>query len=76
MPVAFVNNLQQNIKEYFIKYFEGNILDLETMVINDKLEPFTACYYDGINKFSFYLTDYKNSEEMLLAVIESLLKPK
>ena len=54
-------------------------LDIETQTINNELIPFTVCFYDGLlrsTKQSFYLTDYKNSEEMLLDVIESLLKRK
>jgi hypothetical protein len=68
-------NTEKKIKNKFIT------LDMETQTINNELIPFTVCFYDGHKcggkpATSFYLTDYKNSEEMLLDVIESLLKRK
>lgn len=56
--------------------FKTITLDIETMQIDKKLIPFCACFYDGQKINSFYLTDYKDSQEMLLDLIESLLKPK
>jgi DNA polymerase type B, organellar and viral len=51
-------------------------LDIETIVKKGIHIPFCVSFYDGKNKFSFYLSNYKDSEDMLIAVIESLLKPK
>jgi DNA polymerase type B, organellar and viral len=65
-PIKLANIIENNLIT----------LDLETMNIKGRLIPFCASFYDGLNKYSFYLTDYKDSEEMLINLIESLLKRK
>lgn len=51
-------------------------LDIETKLINNKHIPYLICFYDGVVNHSFYLADFKTHEELINAVIESLLKPK
>lgn len=51
-------------------------MDLETRNINGKLIPYCVCIYDGVNLFSFYLTDYNNSNEMLEKSILSIMQRK
>jgi hypothetical protein len=51
-------------------------LDIETRVVNNIITPYCICYYDGINYSSFYLTDYKDSQDMIKNVIISLLVKK
>ena len=70
-----VNTLQPIKKD--IKYNCNIItLDIETIVINNKHIPYLICFYDGKDKYSFYLSDYASEKEMFKACIESLLKPK
>lgn len=40
------------------------------------MTPYSLCFYDGKVSKSFYLTDYKDSQEMLRFAISSLLKRK
>nr|YP_009649331.1 DNA polymerase family B [Rhizopogon vinicolor]QDA23246.1 DNA polymerase family B [Rhizopogon vinicolor] len=40
------------------------------------MTPYCICFYDGKSSKSFYLTDYKDSQEMLKFAISSLLKRK
>jgi hypothetical protein len=51
-------------------------LDIETQTINNVMTPYCICFYDGKYSKSFYLSDYKNNQEMLLYSITSLLKRK
>lgn len=51
-------------------------LDIETQTINNVMIPYSICYYDGKKVKSFYLTDYKDSNDMLKFAIISLLKRK
>lgn len=51
-------------------------LDMETMVINGKHVPYCICYFDGKEKYSFYLSDYSNYSEMMQDVLLSLFKTK
>lgn len=51
-------------------------LDIETKVIDNVLVPYCICMFDGKNKYSFYISDYNNSEEMLVSAISSLLRYK
>ena len=38
--------------------------------------PITVSIYDGVKTFSFYLSDYSNSDEMLKTALESILRRK
>ena len=46
--------------------------DVETRTIDNKMMPYCICVYDGIKKYSFYLTDYNSSEDMILSAIKLL----
>jgi len=37
---------------------------------------YCICIFDGINKLSFYLNDYKDHNHMLIHAISSILKIK
>jgi hypothetical protein len=73
-----------NRKTKFIKTIKMNrnitnkflTLDIETRTIDNIIKPFCICYFDGINSFSFYLSDYKNEELMLKEAILSLFNNK
>ena len=47
-------------------------MDLETRTRNGIMEAYAVCIYDGRESKSFYLSDYKNSEDMLLSSLRSL----
>jgi hypothetical protein len=49
---------------------------IKTKTINNVITPYCICFYDGKSSKSFYLSDYKNNQEMLLYSITSLLKRK
>src|ERR1700712_2702630 len=51
-------------------------LDIETQTINNVMTPYALSFYDGKKLYSFYLTDYKDSNELLTFAISSLLKRK
>lgn len=51
-------------------------MDLETYNKDGILTPYAICYYDGKKEKSFYLTDYKDSKDMLTSCIKSLLTRK
>jgi DNA polymerase type B, organellar and viral len=49
-------------------------LDIETYVNNGNiLVPFCISIYDGKNVTSFYLTDYKNVDDMVLSALRSIM---
>jgi len=48
-------------------------LDIETFVKNNILTPFCVSIYDGKIVSSFYLTDYKNVDEMVLSALSSIM---
>ena len=51
-------------------------LDLETQVINNEHVPYCICFFDGENKYSFYISDYSTSKDMLVQALKGLLRPK
>lgn len=51
-------------------------IDIETKIINNIITPYCICIFNGKNSFSYYLTDFKNSEEMLFKAIQDLIIPK
>lgn len=51
-------------------------LDIETRTINGVFIPYCISLYDGKKAWSFYLTDYKDSNDMLKAAINSILRNK
>jgi DNA polymerase type B, organellar and viral len=60
------------------KNFNNKIItmDLETRTINGDIIPYCVCLYDGINKYYFYLSDYKDSDDMLKESINFIMKRK
>src|ERR1700749_259629 len=59
-------------------YKNNNILtmDLETRLINNIMTPYSLSIFDGKEIKNYYLTDYKESKEMLKAGIISIMKRK
>jgi hypothetical protein len=55
---------------------EGRGPDLETRTIEGVMSCYCVSIYDGVNISSFYLTDFKNPEEMLESAIVSLMLKK
>ena len=51
-------------------------IDIETYIENGDLIPYLICFFDGEKLFSFYLSDYRNVDEMMLDCLNSLLKRK
>lgn len=51
-------------------------LDIETRTIDQKMIPYCICTYDGKNKRSFYLNNYKTPTKMLLEAIDSIFTLK
>jgi len=51
-------------------------LDIETMLIDGEHTPYCICFYDGVEKYSFYLSDYGDYNEMLKSALESMLRAK
>lgn len=51
-------------------------MDLETRTINNVITPYCVCVYDGVKVRTFYLTDFKNSDEMLLESVKSIMQRK
>ena len=70
--VKFFNriNTDKKINTNFIA------LDIETRTIDNIFIPYCISYFDGVKATSFYLSDYKNSDDMLTNCIISLLKRK
>jgi hypothetical protein len=76
-----INNLLKIEKLKQEKNFNINFLtmDIETMKINGELIPYCVCIYNKKNKkekISFYLTDFNNSEDMLIQAIKFIMKRK
>lgn len=63
-------NLEAHYKEKFVT------MDLETRTINGEMSVYCCSIYDGSELNNFYLTDYKNDEELLIIAIKSLFKRK
>ncbi|KIM19924.1 hypothetical protein M408DRAFT_18673 [Serendipita vermifera MAFF 305830] len=48
-------------------------MDLETKVINEKMVPYCVSIFDGVEASSFYISDFKDSNEMLENAIRFLM---
>jgi len=48
-------------------------IDIETFIVDSLLTPYLICFYDGKEFFSFYLSDYKSVEEMMIDCLKSIL---
>jgi len=62
--------MDKDIKNKFLT------LDIETRVIENNIIPYAICLFNGKNKFSFYLTDFDNEQNMLKEAILSLFIKK
>lgn len=51
-------------------------MDLETKNIDDILVPYCVSIFNGKKSYSFYISDYSSSEDMLKASIKFILKRK
>ncbi len=70
-------NVLTPIKKEKKEIFNVITLDIETRVENGVHIPYCICFYDGKNSYSYYITEYENSVDLMInTVIESLLKPK
>jgi hypothetical protein len=70
-------SLQQDKKR--IAYYRNEnfiTMDLETKSINNIIKPISISMYDGKTIHSSFITNYKNSEEMLTCAIASIMKSK
>jgi len=47
-------------------------MDIETVNIENKLEPYLVCFFDGVHKYSFFITDYLNYDELILDLLKKL----
>ena len=51
-------------------------MDLETINVNGKLIPYVISHYDGTSSQTYYVTDYRDHKDMLIACIKSLMQRK
>jgi hypothetical protein len=72
LKLPYLKPIQKSI------YKNNNILtmDLETRLINNIMTPYSLSIFDGKEIKNYYLTDYKESKEMLKAGIISIMKRK
>lgn len=52
------------------------VLDIETYIKDGIHIPYVISIYDGENKFTYYLLDYKNSDIMLITAIKKIMCKK
>lgn len=52
------------------------VLDIETYIKNGILIPYAISIYDGKKTYSFFILDYKNSEDMILSALKSIMIKK
>ena len=50
-------------------------LDIETYIKNNILTPFCVSIYDGKKISNFYLTNYKNVDELIITALKSIRYP-
>lgn len=51
-------------------------LDIETMTIKNVMTPYCISFYDGTNKASFYLAEFKSPEDMIFIALTYIIKSK
>jgi len=51
-------------------------MDIETFIKDGIHIPFIISWYDGENKFSYFLTDYNSSEDMIITCIKNIMIKK
>ena len=81
----FENNQQilfsKEIKSKFIsKLSKSNklknnfiTLDIETFIKNNVLIPFCISIYDGKRAYSYFISDFNNSEELIISALKSIM---
>jgi DNA polymerase family B len=81
----FENNQQilfsKEIKSKFIsKLSKSNklinnfiTLDIETFIKNNVLIPFCISIYDGNRAYSYFISDFNNSEELIISALKSIM---
>ena len=69
MKTKFISKLKplKNFKNKFICF------DIETYIKDSVLTVFCISIYDGENKNSFFLSDFKNSEELIISALKSIM---
>jgi hypothetical protein len=67
--VKFISKLSKskNLSNNFL------VLDIETYIKDNILIPFAISIYDGRKTNSYILTDYKNSEDMIISALKSIM---
>lgn len=48
-------------------------MDIDTFIKDGVHIPYTISWYDGENIYSYYLTDYKSSEDMIINALRDLM---
>jgi len=44
-------------------------MDLETRLVDNTMVPYAIGIYDGIESFSFYLTDFYNPDKIMIMLL-------
>lgn len=65
----FIKSLAK-VKRNFTKFIT---IDIETRTLDNIMIPYCICFYDGYEKYSFYITDFKDSGEMITKALRSIL---
>jgi len=71
-PAKFITklNLSNEIQNKFITF------DIETYIKNGIHIPYCICWYDGENYYSYYLSDFNNSLDMIIQAIKDIMIKK
>ena len=64
------------IKETNRHEFNICTLDIETFINDNNHKVLCICFFDGENSHEFYLSDYKNQDEMINALFDIILQAK
>lgn len=51
-------------------------MDIETQTLNGKMIPYCISFFDGYDSFSYYKSDFKSVEDMLMSCIKSVIDHK
>ena len=70
------NDLMLKIKETNRHEFNICTLDIETFINDNNHKVLCICFFDGENSHEFYLSDYKNQDEMINALFDIILQAK
>jgi hypothetical protein len=69
---GFINKIEkdENLSNNFLT------LDIETRIINNVHIPFCISFYDGTKAWSFFLSEYSSSNDMMNNALASIMKRK